>query len=145
MSTATDGLGAAIDSENAAVFVYGVAVAYASATRRSDIDDFTAEHRSRRDELEGLIVAAGGTAPAPAPGYVIPVAVTDPITAIRAVLLAEEDCARAYRSLLERADTDAQRRSGLDGLTDSARRAAAWRLVLRVSPSTVALPGTGNR
>ena len=48
MSTATDGLVAAIDSENAAVFVYGVAVAYASATRRSDIDEFTAEHRSRR-------------------------------------------------------------------------------------------------
>ncbi len=145
MSTATDGLSTAIDSENAAVFVYGVAVAYAAATRRTSIDDFTAEHRSRRDELEGLIVAAKGTAPAPAPGYVIPVAVTDAVTAVRAVLAAEQDCARAYRSLLERADSQAQRRSALGGLTDSARRAAAWRLVLRITPSTVALPGTSDR
>ncbi len=145
MSAAIDALSAAIDSENAAVFVYGVAVAYASATRRDDIDDFTAEHRSRRDELADLIARAGAAAPAAAAGYVIPVAVTDPVTAIRAVLVAEEDCARAFRSLMERADSDAARKAGIGGLIDSARRAATWRLVLRISPSTVALPGTGDR
>ncbi|KQR98823.1 hypothetical protein ASG12_10710 [Williamsia sp. Leaf354] len=142
MSEATDALAAAVEAENAAVFVYGVAVAYAAASRRDTIADFTAEHRSRRDELERLMLAAKVTAPLPAAGYVPPVSITDPVTAIQAVLAAEQDCARAYRALLERADDRSQRQAGVDALSDSARRAANWRLVLRISPATVASPGT---
>jgi len=144
MSATTDALGTAVDTENAAVFAYGIAVAYAAATRRDTVAEYTADHRARRDELARLMSAAGATPPESAVGYVLPVAVTDPVSAVRAMLTAEEDCTRAYRVLLEKADTDAVRRVGIDALSDAALRAARWRLVLQVSPSTVALPGTAS-
>jgi rubrerythrin len=143
MSATTDALGAAVDAENAAIFAYGVAVAYAAATRRDTVEEYSAAHRARRDEIARLMTAAGATPPEAAVGYVLPIAVTDPVSAVRAMLTAEEDCTRAYRVLLEKADTDAVRRVGVDALSDAALRAARWRLVLAVSPSTVALPGTG--
>jgi transposase len=43
---------------------------------------------------------------------------------------------------MERAEDVENRRLALSGLADSARRAATWRLALRISPSTVALPGS---
>lgn len=144
MSAATDALATAVDAENAAIFAYGVAVAYAANTRRGVVEEYTAAHRARRDEFARLITAAGATAPVAAVGYVLPVAVTDPVTAVRAMLTAEEDCARAHRVLLEKADTEAVRRAGVDALSEAAVRAARWRLVLQVSPSTVALPGTAS-
>ncbi|WP_299574221.1 ferritin-like domain-containing protein [uncultured Williamsia sp.] len=144
MSATTDALGTAVDTENAAIFAYGIAVAYAASTRRDTVAEYTADHRARRDELASLITGAGGTAPEAAVGYVLPVAVTDPVSAVRAMLAAEEDCTRAYRVLLEKADADAVRRVGVDALSAAALRAARWRLVLQVSPSTVALPGAAT-
>jgi rubrerythrin len=144
MSATTDALGTAVDTENAAIFAYGIAVAYAATTRRDTVDEYTADHRARRDELARLMTAAGATPPEAAVGYVLPVAVSDPVSAVRAMLAAEEDCTRAYRVLLEKADTDAVRRVGVDALSAAAVRAARWRLVLQVSPSTVALPGSAS-
>ncbi|MGZ8179933.1 ferritin-like domain-containing protein [Williamsia sp. SKLECPSW1] len=141
MSTTTDALGSAVDAENAAIFAYGIAAAYAASTRQETVAEYTADHRARRAELTRLMTTAGATAPEAAVGYVLPVAVTDPATAVRAMLVAEEDCTRAYRVLLEKADGESVRRVGVDALSDAAVRAARWRLVLQVSPSTVALPG----
>ncbi|GAA2067968.1 ferritin-like domain-containing protein [Williamsia deligens] len=142
MSATTDALAGTVRAEDAAVFVYGIAAAYAAIPRRDTVAEYTADHRSRRDEWARLLTAAGATPPEAAVGYVIPVPVTDPTSAIRAVLTAEEDCTRAYRVLLEKADSEAVRRAGVDALSGAAVRAARWRLVLQISPSTTALPGT---
>lgn len=142
MSQTTDALAVALNAENAAIFTYGVVAAYAAAARSQTIAEYTAEHRSRREELAAALTAAKAEVPAAAAGYNLSAPVTDPVSALTVALTAEEDCTVAYRALIEQAEEAGTRRLGLDGLTDSAGRAAAWRLVLRISPVTVALPGS---
>ncbi|MEO9328735.1 ferritin-like domain-containing protein [Gordonia aurantiaca] len=137
-----DPLVAAADAENAAIFTYGVITAFVAASRRRMVSDLEAQHRARRDEIAHAITAAGGTPPVAAAGYTMPIDVTGPESAARIALIAEEDCATAYRALLEQADDEAGRRIGVDGLSESAVRAAAWRVVLKESPVTVAFPGS---
>ncbi|WP_415668936.1 DUF4439 domain-containing protein, partial [Williamsia muralis] len=112
------------------------------AARAQTIAEFTAEHRSRREELTAALTTAATEVPEAAPGYDLPQPITDPVSALTVALSTEEDCTIAYRALLERAEDAAVRGLALGGLTDSARRAATWRLALRISPSTVALPGS---
>lgn len=142
MTVTTDALAATLDAENATIFTYGVVAAYAAAARAQTIAEFTAEHRSRREELTAALTTAAAEVPEAAPGYDLPQPITDPVSALTVALSTEEDCTIAYRALLERAEDAAARSLALGGLTDSARRAATWRLALRISPSTVALPGS---
>lgn len=142
MTVTTDALAATLDAENATIFTYGVVAAYAAAARAQTIAEFTAEHRSRREELTAALSTAAAEVPEAAPGYDLPQPITDPVSALTVALSTEEDCTIAYRALLERAEDAAVRGLALGGLTDSARRAATWRLALRISPSTVALPGS---
>ncbi|MFE0747444.1 ferritin-like domain-containing protein [Gordonia sp. NPDC058843] len=137
-----DPLVVAAGVENAAVFTYGVITAFVAASRRRTVADYAAAHRARRDEIERAIEAAGNTPPPAAAGYTLPVEVTDPATAARAALSAEIDCTNAYRALLEQAGDETGRRIGVDGLSESAVRAARWRVVLQESPVTVAFPGS---
>jgi hypothetical protein len=139
-----DPLVVAAQTENAAIFTYGVITAFVSASRRRTVADYAAAHRARRDEIDRAITAAGDTPPLPAAGYTLPVDVTDPTTAARAALSAEEDCTVAYRALLEQADDESGRRIGVDGLTESAVRAARWRAVLQQTPVTIAFPGSAG-
>jgi rubrerythrin len=142
VTVTTDALAATLDAENATIFTYGVVAAYAAAARAQTIAEFTAEHRSRREELTAALATAAAEVPEAAPGYDLPQPITDPVSALTVALSTEEDCTIAYRALLERAEDAAARSLALGGLTDSARRAATWRLALRISPSTVALPGS---
>lgn len=142
MTRTTDALTVALTAENAAIFAYGVVAAYAASSRSQTIAEYTAEHRSRREELVAALTAAQAEVPAAAAGYDLSSPITDPASALTVALTAEEDCAVAYRALIEQAEDVGARRLGLDGLTDSAGRAANWRLVLRISPVTVALPGS---
>lgn len=142
MTTTTDALIVALNAENAAIFTYGVVAAYAATSRSQTIAEYTAEHRSRREELAAALTAAKVPVPAAAPGYNLSAPVTDPVSALTAALTTEEDCAVAYRALIEQAEDAPARRLGLDGLTETAGRAATWRLTLRISPVTVALPGS---
>ena len=137
-----DPLVVAAETENAAIFTYGVITAFVAASRRRTVAEYADAHRARRDEIDRTIEAAGNTPPLAAAGYTLPVEVPDPTTAARAALGAEIDCASAYRALLEQADDETGRRIGADGLSDSAVRAARWRVALQESPVTVAFPGS---
>ena len=141
MTATTDALAAAIDTENAAIFTYGVATAFVSTARRQTVAEYVAAHRVRRNALVAALTAAGGTVPEAAAGYTLPVDVDASVTAVRALLAAEVDCTVAYRSLIEQGDDDTVRRLALDGLTESSVYAANWRVALRDSPATVAFPG----
>ncbi|NMN99827.1 ferritin-like domain-containing protein [Gordonia sp. TBRC 11910] len=142
MSETTDALGTAVDAEHAAVYTYGVLTAFTTGAQRDAVATYIAEHRARRDELNQALVAAGAPARTTAPGYIIPLAVTNSATAARAALDAEQDTAQAYRSLAEHADTEKIRRLAVDGLTECALRAAFWREAAGIRPVTTALPGT---
>ncbi|MEP9413609.1 ferritin-like domain-containing protein [Gordonia sp. VNQ95] len=139
--SSVDAMSAAVETQNAAIFTYGVATAFISSARRPMLEEFIAEHRTERDRLTAAITAAGGTAPEAAAGYTLPITVNDPVSAARVVLDSEIDCTVAYRALLEQADGAPARTLGVDGLTSSALRAARWRVALGERPATVAFPG----
>ncbi|MCH5642420.1 ferritin-like domain-containing protein [Gordonia sp. ABSL49_1] len=142
MSSTIDALVAAANAENAAIFTYGVISAYVSSARRAEISDQLAAHRAQRDGVNAAISAAGGTPPEAASGYTLPVQVSNPVTAARAALAAETDCATAYRVVLEQSESDVARRIGVDGLTASALDISYWRRALAIKPVTVTFPGS---
>ncbi|MFT3714954.1 MAG: ferritin-like domain-containing protein [Gordonia sp. (in: high G+C Gram-positive bacteria)] len=139
--TNADALKNAIDAENAAIFTYGVTTAFIGPAERGTVAEFIADHRIRRNELNDDLTAAGGGTEPPAPGYDLPTPVTDPKSSATVLLAAEEDCARAYRAMLEQVDDAGLRRRAVDALTSSAKRSAHWRGVLGQSPATVPFPG----
>ncbi len=100
MSETTDALKVVVASEHAALFTYGVITAFTTSTRRKTVDEFTAAHRAARDTAAEAMRSAGATPPDQEPGYVLPVKVTDPVSAAKVALAAETDSAVAYRSLL---------------------------------------------
>ncbi|GEE02503.1 hypothetical protein nbrc107696_29490 [Gordonia spumicola] len=139
--TQMDALTTAADTENTAIFVYGLATAFVGGDDRIAIGEYIAAHRVRRDAVNAAIVAAGGSERTPAAGYTLPADVTDGPSAAKALLLAENTCASAYRALVEQADDPTVRRLGVDGLTDCALRIAHWRASTGLTPTTVPFPG----
>lgn len=136
-----DALGFALQAENAAIYSYGLITAYGNPGRRDQVAIHTAAHRARRDGAEALLSAAGAAAPAAAAGYTVPFPVTDANSAAELAVAAEQDAAVAWRSALERADSERVRTVAIDNLTDSAIRTGNWRLALGVEPPTTAFPG----
>ncbi|MBM7367614.1 ferritin-like domain-containing protein [Gordonia hydrophobica] len=136
-----DALDAAADAENAAVFTYGVLTAFTTREVRTTVAEDIAAHRVRRDQLNEKLLDAGRDERTPAPGYTLPVEVTDQESAAKAAITAERDCETAYRALIEQASDASVRRIGVDGLTDCALRSSYWRGVAGATPRTVAFPG----
>jgi hypothetical protein len=140
VTTADQALAAALAGEHAAIYGYGILGAHLSGAPLTLARQAEAAHRNRRDSLLEMISAAGGTPPAADPAYALPFPVIDAASALRLALQIEERAAAIWRAALP-ATTGAQRRSGLDALTDAAVRAARWRRAAGQQPGTVALPG----
>ncbi len=131
----------ALNAEYAAVYAYGVIAAYASPERTKMVAEYLAAHRARRDATIDALKATGAAVPAPAAAYTPPFPVDNPIPAANLAVTVESDAAVAWRSVVERATTPDLRRTGIDGLTETAGRLATWQGVLGVNPSTVPFPG----
>ncbi|MBY6540937.1 ferritin-like domain-containing protein [Rhodococcus sp. BP-349] len=132
----------ALNVEFAAVFAYGLIAAFSNPTRDPMVAQYAADHRARRDGTIDALTAASVTAPEPAAGYTVPFPVTDAVAAAQLAAQVEDDAAIAWRSVIERAQSGHTRDIGIVALTDSARRASAWKAILGIFPSTVAFPGT---
>lgn len=131
----------ALRAEYAAVYAYGVIAAYAAAERSRLVAQDTAAHRARRDATIDALTAAGVNAPPPDAAYTVPFPVTGPIDAARLAATVESDTAVAWRSVVERADAQPTRRTGIDALTECALRLATWQSILGANPPTVPFPG----
>lgn len=131
----------ALRAEHAAIFAYGIVAALSNPARSAQIAADTAAHRARRDATVDALAAAHVAAPGAEAGYTIPFPVTDPTTAVQLAVAVETDTAVAWRSVIERARSEATRAAAVDALTESALRAANWRAVLGVTPPTVPFPG----
>ncbi len=131
----------ALNAEYSAVYAYGVIAAYASPERSKVVAEYLAAHRARRDATIDALKTAGATVPAPAAAYSPPFTVDNPIPAAALAVTVESDTAVAWRSVVERATTPDLRRTGIDGLTESAGRLATWQSVLGVTPPTAPFPG----
>lgn len=126
-----------LEAEHAAVYAYGVLGARLDdATRALALSAHDA-HRAARDDLERLLRDRGQPVPAAAPAYDVTVA-----TRAQALALAtrvEDDLAGRWHDLV--ADGGLRARA-LQGLTDSAVRAAQWRRAAGPRPWTQAFPGS---
>ncbi|MFI6168390.1 ferritin-like domain-containing protein [Nocardia sp. NPDC051052] len=131
----------ALRAEYGAVYAYGVIAAYASAERGRLVAANTAAHRARRDATIDALTAGGVTAPPPDAAYTVPFPVNDPIPAAHLAATVEADTAVAWRSVVERGDSEPIRRLGVDALTESAVRLATWQSILGTNPPTIAFPG----
>jgi len=145
-------LGDALAAEHTAIYTYGVLSAYLAAPAQAVSAAATAAHQARRDGLVDALVALGATAAPAAPGYLIPVPITDAVSAARVAVVVESDCAVAWRSALERSAASSApagsapagfdvRASAVAALADCAIRAAGWRAAAGVVPATTAFPG----
>lgn len=142
LSYAAEGaLSNALDAEHAALWVYGLASAYATEKRvNSAVSDAIDEHTTQRGEAERAMRGAGLTPPAAQPAYSTPQPVTEQQSAIQAVLTAENDCQIGWRSVLENSEDRHLREVALQGLTTSATRATRWRITID-KPGAEAFPG----
>ncbi|WP_019048106.1 ferritin-like domain-containing protein [Nocardia asteroides] len=144
MTDQRQALQAALDSEYAAVYSYGVIAAYANADRSRLVAEFSAAHRARRDATIELL-ETGGTAPgAPDAAYTPPFPVDDPIPAAHLAVAVESDCAAAWYAVVEHADDASVRATATEALTESAVRRARWQAILGANPVTTTFPGRAS-
>jgi len=131
----------ALAAEYAAVFAYGVVAAFSNPDRDRMVAADAAAHRSRRDATIDALTAVSIDIPVPEAGYNLPFPVGDPIAAANLAVTIETDTAVAWRSVIERAQSEHARGTGLDALTECALRLANWRTILGTAPPTVPFPG----
>lgn len=145
MTTPADRLTAcltdALVTEHAAVYAYGVLGARLDqATRAAALSAFDA-HRARRDAL--LAVLRSRDLPTPGPAAAYEVAVAGRPQALALAVRVETEVGVRLRDLVGSTDDRAVRALAVQGLQDSAVRAAQWRQLAGDVPATVALPGAG--
>jgi hypothetical protein len=133
-------LTALVEAEHAAVYGYGVLGARLDEERRRLARAASDSHRARRDALSARLRELGAAVPAPAPAY--DVAVAGPVEALALAVRIEEGLGVRWRDLVGGTDDGALRLLGVDGLSETAVRAAQWRRLAGLATPTVAFPGT---
>ena len=135
----------AVAAEHAAIYGYGLVSAHVMPDDNELVSKAVAEHRDRREAGVALLTERSITAPLPAVGYQLPIAVDSPADAARLAIQMESDCAVAWRAVLEQTSGDdtAEQDRAFAGtaLTQCAVMAARWRQVLGAWPVTEAFPG----
>ncbi len=137
-------LGALFDAvavEHATIYGYGVVSAHSLPIRNEMISEALEEHRARREVATAMLTERGAAAPLPAVGYQLPIEVDSPTDAARLAARMEDDCAVAWRAVVEQAESEQDREFGLTALTQCAVLAARWRRVFNAWPVTRAFPG----
>ena len=120
----------ALSVERSAVFGCGAAGGRIDTPDRPSVQAAEDAHRARAETLERVLSAQGEDVPIAPTWYDVP-SVTDPATAITLLVELEEATARAWRGIVEAAQSpDAQdlRSLGSAAMTDAASRATQWRI-----------------
>jgi hypothetical protein len=131
----------AVAAEHAAIYGYGLVSANVLPDNNKLVSQSIAEHRDRREAATTLMEERSITVPLAAVGYQLPMAVDTPADAARLAIRMEEDCAVAWRAVLEQTDSEQDRSFAATALTQCAVLTARWRVVLGAWPVTEAFPG----
>ena len=131
----------AVAAEHAAIYGYGIVSAHSSPDENELVSQALAQHRERREAAISMLTERSAKAPLPAVGYQLPFVVANSADAGKLAVRMENDCAVAWRAVIEQATAEQDRASGVTALTESAVLAARWNQVLGVWPVTVAFPG----
>jgi hypothetical protein len=141
-----DAVVAALGTEHAAVWVYGLVSAFLPAGSTPAVAAASLAHRERRDAVVALLGRDGVTPPPAAAAYRPPSPVTDAASAAALAVVAEDDVAAAWRAVAERTEADdggELRRLALDAVTTAATTSVAWRRIAGQTPLVPAFPGDG--
>jgi hypothetical protein len=121
--TAVDGLQRTLAAEHAAMYVFGVlggrAANLGSPVLRKALATAYDVHRTRRDRLESMIRATGGSPVAAEPGYAVPHRLASTARVTASALGVERACTTTYAALVGET-TGAQRRWAIRTLAESA-------------------------
>ena len=128
-----------LEAEHAALYGYGVLGARLDLETRPVALAAAEAHRIARDELAELLREAGAEPPAALAADDVAVSGQQP--ALELAVALEEGLSVRWLDLVGGTDDRALRRLGVDGLTETAVRAASLRELLGRLPTTVALPG----
>jgi hypothetical protein len=131
----------ALANEHATVYGYGIVSAMSPASVNGLVAEALEQHRRRRDDVIAMLSARSATAPVAAPGYQLPMQVASPADAARLALRMENDCATAWRVVIEHAEAPEERAFASTALTQSTVMAARWGRTLNAWPITTAFPG----
>ncbi|GFG76441.1 ferritin-like domain-containing protein [Mycobacterium botniense] len=131
----------ALATEHATIYGYGIVSAHAQPGVNDLVATALEQHRQRRDHVIELLAARSVPAPIAAAGYQLPIPVNTERDAARLAVRMENDCAVAWRAVIEQAQTPPDRAFGVTALTQSAVLAARWNQVLGAWPITTAFPG----
>jgi len=132
-----------LEAEHAAVWAYGLLGARLADEELEQARAAHDAHRRSRDALVPLVRDAGKEPPAPPVAYDVRVA--DRAQALALAVDLEDGLAVRWRDLVGATEDVALRRLGVSGLTGCAARAARWRSLAGVRPTTVAFPGDPDR
>lgn len=120
-------LKAALAAEQAIVYGYGVVGAHLGVAGKAYAGGRLSAHQLRRDQVAGLITAAGGRPAAARAAYQLPFAVTDPAAAAQLGAHLEQGASDAYWDLIAAAPAQSPTRSlAISWLSDSAIAASRW-------------------
>ena len=126
MADQTEALQAALAGEHAALYAIGVAGGHLRGARFRAAAQLSDRHRERRDQLAGMISAAGTEPVAAAPAYDLPAAVTTEARAAALVRLVEQRLGAVYGDLVESATDTGTRTFAVQALVATARDQALW-------------------
>jgi hypothetical protein len=133
-------LTALLEATHAALYGYGVLGARLDDVSRPAAQSAAASLRAWRDRLEALLREREVDPPPPLVAYDVSVGGQPDALALAARL--EDGLSVRFRDLVGSTDDNRLRRLAVDGLTETAVRAASWRWLLGERPPSVALPGT---
>ncbi len=131
----------ALVTEHATIYGYGIVSAHSTPDDNHLVAQAMAAHREQRETLLGLLDKRGVVAPLTAAGYQLPIKIDDPTDAANLAVRMETDAAVAWRAVAEQSDNSDERSYAVTALTQSAVRAAQWKLILKIWPVTVPFPG----
>jgi hypothetical protein len=138
---AVDALQGALATEHAALWCYGLVVAFLppdqAAQARADAD----AHRDLRSRLAQTITDVGKRPLSAQPAYATPHAVADATSAAALAAVAESDTMAAWRSILERTTYLELRQVAVATLTAATVRCAHWRALTGDAPAVPDFPG----
>ncbi len=138
---ATAALQDALAAEHAALWSYGLAVAFLGPQQSARAREDAAEHLRLRGALETTLTQLGVRPVSAQPAYATPQPVGDAASAAVLAVVAETDALAAWRSVLERTEDRALRRAALDALVGGALRCARWRASTDALPAVPVFPG----
>lgn len=137
----TDALQGALAAEHAALWCYGLAVAFLGPQNRAQAREDAEAHRTLRAAVETTLSQIGARAVSAQPAYAVPQPVVDAASAAALAVVAETDALGAWRSVIERSTDRPLRQAALDAMTQGTLRCARWRVVVGSPPAIPLFPG----